>query len=706
MLDRRVSLIALAMISVGSANPAWAEDGPDDSQDEAVRTVVVTGERSQGYAVDVSATALRLDARPIETPVSVSIVTDQLLADRGITNLNAAGDTVAGVQRQSGYGYPFTTSYVIRGFRTDGAASTLNGYREFGFVTARDPINIARVEFLKGPASVLYGSSFALGGVVNYVTKTPARDSFVDAGVQVGSIGLRRATLDANLAGEGGRSGLRVTGAIGEEGLLQAFRPKSYRFGSAVGTLQLTDSLSLLAEAYVFDGKTAGRDGDGLYPTPEVLALPRNFKPGERFSRGTQDSWGGRVEAEWAVAADASLRGGLFYNKASQDYFGTRPDFSNPVSADGLFLNRSASRGEDRQQDLTALAELRARVELFGVTHRVLLGASFSDYDFGPYQFFSAPFEPLSLANPVYGLQPPPASAFVLDYPAQSYGAEALAFYAQDFIEVGERVRLLAGLRYDRVKSRYEDVEQVFNRQTEGAWSPRFGVVFLPVPQLSLYASWSRSFVPNSFGRSADGSLFAPERGEQWEAGAKAELLDGRVSATASVFELTRRNILISDPADPNFSIPVGAQRSRGVEFEMQGRIAKGWQLTAAYTLTNAKVSRDGDPDLLGDRLPLAAKHSGSIWTRYDHPVSPDLTAGIGGGVFASSRRQASLPNTALTLPGYARLDMALFLAWRERVRLQVNVDNLTDERILDSGGFFIAPQPGRTVRASVTVSL
>ena len=196
-------LFSCALAAAAISNPARA-DGADD---EATRTIVVTAERQRAYAVTNSGTGLRIDAPLLETPLSVSVVTDKLLADRGITNLNAAGDTVAGVQRQSGYGYPFSTSYVIRGFRTDGAASTINGYREFGFVTARDPVNIARVEFLKGPASVLYGSSFALGGIVNYVTKTPTKDDFVDVGAQVGSLGLKRVTVDMNLAGKGGRSG-------------------------------------------------------------------------------------------------------------------------------------------------------------------------------------------------------------------------------------------------------------------------------------------------------------------------------------------------------------------------------------------------------------------------------------------------------------------------------------------------------------------
>jgi len=175
---------------------AWAQGVAAQEKREtpdsvAVEAIIVTGQRPEGYAVESSETGLRIDAPLLETPLSVSVVTDELLADRGITDLSRAGDTVAGIQRQSGYGYPFTTSYVIRGFRTDGAASTINGYREFGFVTARDPINIARVEFLKGPASVLYGSSFAVGGLVNFVTKTPVNESFAEVSAQAGELGLR-----------------------------------------------------------------------------------------------------------------------------------------------------------------------------------------------------------------------------------------------------------------------------------------------------------------------------------------------------------------------------------------------------------------------------------------------------------------------------------------------------------------------------------
>jgi len=689
---------------------AWAQGVAAQEKREtpdsvAVEAIIVTGQRPEGYAVESSETGLRIDAPLLETPLSVSVVTDALLADRGITDLSRAGDTVAGIQRQSGYGYPFTTSYVIRGFRTDGAASTINGYREFGFVTARDPINIARVEFLKGPASVLYGSSFAVGGLVNFVTKTPVNESFAEVSAQAGELGLRRLTLDANVAGAGGRSGLRITGAVGEEGLLQAFGDKSYRFGSAVATFKVTDSLSLLAETYAFDGTTPGRDGDGLYPDPVFLTVPRDFKPGERFSSGEQDSFGGRIEAEWRVGPEASLRAGLFYNRAEQTYLGVQPDFANPISADGRFLNRNASRGRDEQKDLAALLEARASLDLGPTRHKLLIGATFSDYDFGPYEFFNAPLAPLEIARPTYGLPVPPASAFTLSYPAESYGAEASALYVQDFIEVGERLRLLAGLRYDRVQSRYESVEQVYNRQSEDAWSPRLGAVYLPWPNLSLFASWSRSFVPNSFGRAADGSVFAPERGVQWEVGAKAELMGGRLSATAALFRLERRNILIADPADPNFSIPVGEQKSEGVELELQGRLTPDWQVSAAYSFTDARVSRDSDPELAGDRLSIAARHTAGIWTRYDAQLTRELTAGAGGGLFISSERQASLPNSALVLPGYERVDLAFYLTWRERVRAQVNLDNVLNERIYDSGGFFLLPQPGRTVRAGVTVA-
>lgn len=690
------------IVGVGSSLPATAQTS--STEGEAKETIVVVGQRSQDYVSDVATAPLRIDASILETPVSVSTVTDKLLADRGLTNLNAAADTVAGVQRQAGYGYAFSTSYVIRGFRTDGAASTINGYREFGFATARDPINIARVEFLKGPASVLYGSAFAVGGLVNYATKAPVDESFAEFSAQAGDIDLRRLTIDANLADGQQRGGLRVTGAIGQEGQLQTFRNRSYRFGSAVGTWRLAPDVKLLVEGYGFDGDTAARDGDGYYPDAIFLKVPRDFKTGERFSRGSQWSWGGRTELEWNIDSDTSLRGGAFYNKAGQSYVGVRPDFSEPVSADGRFLNRTASRGSDKQQDVTLLSELRTAVTTGLARHKLLLGASYSDYDFGPYEFFDAPLAPLEIANPVYGLPEPRADQFVSNYPAQSYGAQSTAVYVQDFVELGAQVRLLAGLRYDEVRSRYEDVTQLFNRQTESAWSPRLGFVYLPVPSLSLFASWSRSFVPNSFGRAADGGLFAPERGVQSEAGAKLEMLKGKLFATVALFDLRRRNILTADPNDPNFSIAVGEQRSQGVEFELQGTPLPGLQLTAAYSYTDAKVTRDSDASLVGDRLPLAARHVGSVWGRYDMRLSRDWKLGVGGGVFASTRRQASLPNNALTLPGYTRVDSALYLTGQSGLRAQINVDNLFDARIIDSGGFFLLPQPGRTVRLGVTI--
>lgn len=689
--------VVIGLIPVGAI-------AADNSEDEPQNSIVVIAPRDQGYTTNEANAPLRVDASVLETPVSVSTVTEKLLADRGITDLGRAGDTVAGVQRQLGSGYAFSTSYVIRGFRTDGAASTINGYREFGFVTARDPINIARVEFLKGPASVLYGSSFAVGGLVNYATKTPVDTTFAEVSGQVGSQDLRRVTIDANLADGEQRGGLRFTGAAGQELQLQALRPKKYRFGSLIGTWRLGSDVKVLAEAYGFDGDTAGRDGDGLYPLAVFLTVPRDFKVGEAWSRGTQWTWGGRAEVEWAVDSDTTLRGGVFFNKAGQSYFGTRPNFDEPVSADGRLYNRTASRGSDAQKDVTALSELRTAISTGPLRHKLLIGVSYTRYDFGPYEFFDAPLASLEIANPVYGAAPPADSEFVSNYPAQSYGAKAAAAYVQDFIEIGPRVRLLGGLRYDRVTSRYEDVSEVFNRQTESAWSPRAGLVYLPVPQLSLYASWSRSFAPNSFGRSQTGGLYPLERGVQAEAGAKLEMAGGKLFATAAVFDLKRRNILVADPSDPNFSIAVGEQRSRGFELELEGSPLAGLQVTAAYSLTDAKVSSDSDASLVGNRLPLAARHSGSVWARYDTALTADWTIGVGGGVFAASRREASLPNDGLTLPGYARLDTAFYLARRNGgLKVQVNLDNLLDARIIESGGFFLLPQAGRTVRVGVT---
>jgi iron complex outermembrane recepter protein len=715
---KRHWLLASIMASSALATPAFAQSqqltgtqAAVDEDDGSSTEITVLGARRPDYSTLDSSTGLKIDAPLIETPLSVSVIPDTLIKDRAIINLDKLGDTVAGVQRQAAANVNGGSSFILRGFRSDGAGSTTNGYRDFGFVTARDPISLDRVEFLKGPGSVLYGSSFAVGGLVNFVSKTPVNESFVDVGA-LGQLnyGAWRATVDANIADREERGGLRITAATGANDYINAFTNSRYVFANAVATWRLTDAVKVLVEGGYAFNRNPGTDASGLYSDPIFLSRDfSDFKPGAPWARNTSTTLSFRAEAEWAFADEGQLKLGFQRVNVDDNRNGVQPNFD--ISPDDVvvtdlagdvFFARRATKGQQSQNDISGLLDVSYNVESGGIVHKILAGASYTDTSL--YNtFFKAPLGSINIASPVYEAAPPPDNSYVPQSNSEGFGIKAYGFYIQDFIEIGDKIRLLAAIRRDVAKSIYQlrDRSEVFNQQTDSQWSPRLGATFLPNPSLSIYASWSKSFSPNLFGRGFTGEQNLPERGTQLEAGIKTKLIKD-MFLTFSVYQLKRQNIEVFDDFDPDFFSLAGEQRSRGFEAEISGRIARRLQLTAAYSYVDAETTKDLNETLIGLRLPLVSKHSGNIFGRYDVPVGGDLTLGVGGGFFFASKRKIFLKADSLILPAFQRVDLSFDLKSKNKWNAQINIDDLFDEQQIESGGFFIEHTRGRTVTLSV----
>jgi iron complex outermembrane receptor protein len=194
---------------------------------------------------------------------------------------------------------------------------------------------------------------------------------------------------------------------------------------------------------------------------------------------------------------------------------------------------------------------------------------------------------------------------------------QSLGIYLQDKIEFSESLILLAGGRFDIVNTKFKDLvfDTVdFDQQEE--FSPRVGLVYKPIPEVSLYASYSRSFVPNFFGRSEEGELFEPQRGTQYEIGAKADLNE-KISLSIAYFDLTITNVLTEDDDNPAFSVQTGEQNSKGVELFASGEILPGWDVIGGYTYNDATVTEDNVIPV-GNRLNNVPEHAISFLTNYE----------------------------------------------------------------------------------------
>ncbi|MEH1845492.1 MAG: TonB-dependent receptor [Nostoc sp.] len=226
------------------------------------------------------------------------------------------------------------------------------------------------------------------------------------------------------------------------------------------------------------------------------------------------------------------------------------------------------------------------------------------------------------------------------------------------------------------------------------------GLVYQPIPPISLYASYSSSFVP-TIGKSANGSTFEPTRGTQYEVCIKADVSD-RVSATLAAYQITKTNVQTDDPNNPNFSIQVGEQRSRGVELDVTGEILIGWKIIGSYAYTNAEITKD-NLFPVGNLFPNVAKNTASLWTTYEILKGKLQGLGFGLGLYYVGDREAELDNSVV-LPSYFRTDAALYYK-RNNWKAAINIKNLFDEKYYETSQSRNIIYPGAPLTVLGTIS-
>jgi catecholate siderophore receptor len=196
---------------------------------------------------------------------------------------------------------------------------------------------------------------------------------------------------------------------------------------------------------------------------------------------------------------------------------------------------------------------------------------------------------------------------------------------------------------------------------------------------------------------------FEPERSRAWELGGRIEILGGRTTLSGALFQIDRTNVRTtgSGPADPAIALD-GAQRSRGFELQLLGELATGWNMLAGYAYLDGEIRRSSIPGDVGRRLDNLPRHSFNLWTSYQ--LTPDLL--IGGGVQHVGSRNLGRPGFLLvTVPAYTTADLFAQYSITQRVRLRVNVYNITNEYYFQSfWQDYAIPAPARSASATLTV--
>lgn len=675
-------------------------------QQEELNEVVVEGHQNK-YSVKTPSTSLRIKTELVNLPQNVQVISNSLLKDQQVTNImDGVIRNVSGVTMLEHWGNFARVN--MRGFRLPAFRNGVNVQATWGPLS-EDMSAVERIEFVKGPAGFMM-SAGEPGGFYNVVTKKPTSTKIGEISFAVGSFDSYRATADfGGKLTENGKLLYRLNGMYqtadshrgNEQGERYGFNPAiTYNISdktSITTELSAQQAESFLGSAYVFASTEDGYGSldrnfkftDTNYPETDIQEVSFFTNLKHDFS----DNWS--VESQYAA---------LRYNQeGNSSWIVSLEDNGDAVRYISVW--DALDVGEYFQ------VYLNGKFKTGGVNHKILGGFDYSqrEYwaDFSQLGVVDVD-TPFNIYNPVYGNTVLPEFDRSLrpeENPnAFNTGTITRGFYAQD--EIGflqDKIRLtLAG--------RYTNLSILGKDETDAKFTPRFGLSVDVLPSFKAYALYDQSFIGQT-GVSQSGDYFDPVDAIDIEGGLKKTFFNGRLNTSLGVYQITKQNVLVTDPENINFSIQLGEVQSKGIEFDLQGEITPELNLILNYANTNVEITEDTNPDNIGTRVAGHAKHMTNGWLNYNFSEDSKLK-----GFGASLGYQYQVDRSAWSwgadnqtdLPNYFRLDGGL--SWKnDHFRVQANVNNILDEYLYSGSNYgsylYWQSEPGVNGRLTLTYS-
>lgn len=713
----KVSVLSAAILTCLMAQSVYAQQVVPAEQDAEVKTLDAI--KVEGAFLNSSAkSAAKMDIDVMDTPFSVQSYSESFIDSIEATTLSDVFNYMTGVKRAGLTGMDIS----FRGFKSSG--DDLNSLLVDGLpgmagrFGSPPTVALQQVELVRGSMSVLYGQNQP-GGFINLITKKPEyhrHTAFGIRGTAVAGAGLSLGDatgygIDFDTTGyvdEGGNLLYRFVGDHGDKDTFRDygfdkttyFAPSiTWNIGGQGSSTHLTAQFEYRKSKSAFDqGLVApDRDINLVAPVTTFYGEPGQFR----------DEKGNVV----SLFLSHAFESGLQWNTSvrSVDYSSSQQEFSHVgIRPNGRTLNRRARHLETERSYDNYDSNLTFEFQTGqSIDHKVVFGVSggrnklretrlkfFNSVCPGQYCF------DIDIYNPVYGRTPAYDSI-----PAYNPGSSHLltnngststntAFYVSDLISVGERWKLLFGLRNFSEKQRLYNLndpnKQPVEKTSKKSALPMVGVLFQPSAMWTLYASYSESYVPaDPDDMDIHGeNPFKPLTGEQFEAGVKVEkLLDGRLNASLALFKIDQLNVMNSFTCSYGVCYDqLGNARSEGVEVEANLRVSDQWQLKAGYAYTDARVIDSNVAVQVGARLANAPKHTANLWSEYYFNNGLSISAGASHiGNYQGIVPSASAPKL-MPIPGYTLLDFVLGYRINEHV-FNLKLGNVLDKDHYEATG-------------------
>ena len=632
-------------------------------------SVSVTG--ASGYQAAVINSATRTPTPLVDVPQSVTVITNRLVQDQLMMSVGDAIRYVPGVGVHQGENN--RDQVIIRG-NSSSADFFVNGVRD-DVQYYRDLYNMDRMEALKGPNAMIFGRGGG-GGVVNRVTKEALFAPVREVTLQGGGYGNKRFTTDLDQPFSSTMAGRLNVMFENSDSFRTLVDVERFAINPTM-TLSPSDRTRVvLGYEYLRDRRVADRGITSYRGAPADVPIATFYgNPDDSHVRSDVHMVSGVVEHR---AGAATIRNrSLFadYGRFYQNYV------PGAASADKAQVTLTAyNNATDRanvfnQTDLTYIAKTGA------IRHTLLAGAEFGRQltdNFRNTGFFNntatsilAPYANPTISTPVTYRQ----SATDAD---NHLVAKVAAAYAQDQVELTRHVQVLGGVRFDHFSLAYHNNRNgdQLNRP-DNLVSPRAGVIVKPREPMSIYGSYSVSYLPSSGDQFSSLTNITqqvePERFTNYEVGFKWDVHPA-LSFLTSVYRLDRTNTRATDPNDPTRIVQTGSQRTNGFELGVNGRVMRHWSIAGGYAYQDAYVTSATAAARVGAVVGQVPHNTFSLWNNYD--IHPRVSAAL--GILYRSDMFATIDNS-VAVPGYTRADVAAYFRISKELRLQVNIENLTN---------------------------
>ena len=669
-----------------------------------IEEIIVTDTQRGGY-VQESSSLSHFSERLLDTPQSITTLTDGMLQDRGVMDLDDALRNVPGITLGAGEFNWQGNNPTIRGFssRND---MYVDGLRDLGGYF-RDPFNLERIEIVQGPSSTMFGRG-STGGIINQSSKTPQQESIRRINLNLGNADTRRFTADFNEALDW------TENAAFRLNLLHHDSEVPKRDGAKAERFAVAPSLSLdlgSATRLTLSHMHMQSDNRPDYGLPWVEGRPAEVDRSNYY--GFKDDYlDTEVDISSArlnhafndnVRLDAQIRYADYARESRITEPQVAPSVSRDTPPEQVTVNRFIFSGESTERMLQGQVSLHSDFTTGPVSHSLITGVEFSNetsapaYGFAgitPYVDYDVPVPDTNLAHPGGSFD-----GATLTRLRASTNSDTLAAYATNTMKFNNGLQWVVGLRWDHFDTNY--IERRFDEHGAQTGSAQFiqkdietsyrtALVYKPAENGSVYLGWGTSFNPSGEGVSfvTSGRNLAtsnvslePEENESVEFGTKWELLGERLFVDAAIFRITKKNARVSDPERPGYNMLAGEQEVDGLTVNMVGRLTNTLQISAGYAWLDSEQKASAHSSLTeGAQLTNVAEHTGNIWLNWTPMVGLEL----GAGANYVDERLATNSGLVKKVPDYWTADLMGKYSVNETVTLKLNLTNVDNEYYMD----------------------